>query len=283
MESFRPPSKTIAWNGLEFTVPKDWEAVVTGKQQLLFEHDLEPELELKWQKHHARSLEQARDKVIKQLSREFGQPDTITAHSELTAKYLILQFTWQENNFTVFFLFCPDCHTGILVRPYASTTDILQLQASLHCHSTAQIHRWAVQDFSFSLPDSCLLDSYTFAMGFSRISFKEAKSTIHLCRMRPASTHLRDENIDTLLKKLTGCTLPSSQLSQCEDYIELKTCPSITAQLKMRLKRQKPFIYGRLWHHKPSDKLLGFTIEDIKPPSASRIEQIYNSHEATIC
>ena len=100
--------------------------------------------------------------------------------------------------------------------------------------------------------------------------------------MLPASAHLQNDSITSLLRKLTGCSESSLQLNHCEEFVELQNCPSIVSQLRLRMKRKKPFVYGRLWLHKASDKLLAFTIEDIKPPSLPMIEQIYNSHEATI-
>lgn len=276
------PQKNICWNGIEYAVPVEWEAVVTGKQQVLLQHDLEPLIELKWHKDHAKSIDQAHDRVVKQLSREFGKPDTTEIVADKTIHHELIRFTWKQSKLSVFLLFCPVCRTTVLARPYDISFSATQIAKTLRCHQNTQKIKWAVQDFSFTLPESYSLESFSFTMGFTRISFLEKKNSLHLCRMIPASTHLEASSLEHLLRKLAGHESTKMSINTTRNYVELWSEPSLLRQLRIRMKRHKPFVYGRLWHHQASDKLLGFTIEGIAPASTSMIEQIYNDHEASI-
>lgn len=281
-------SRTIGWNGLQLSTPAGWETIVSAPTHLLFEQDLDPILEIKWQQSSRSNRAAKLDKgIFETLKKEFGAPENIhrkSSWAKLLPQYQVTHYSWTgTNSVEILFLVCPSCNTTLLCRFLQYSTksrqQITEVLQSLCCHNEDTRNRWSILDFSFMVPKTMKLKTFSIAAGFTRLSFEEKGQYIHLCRLAPASQRLKKATLEDTLIQLVGDDRKNVSLTQHEHFIELYTLPSIFSQIKRRLKREKPFKYGRLWHAVDHDRIFGLSVESIKPISKTTVDQLFNNHE----
>lgn len=275
-------SRTTGWNGIQLNIPVKWETIISDHCHLLFEQDLEPILELKWQRGFGGKKKL--DTVINNLQNEFGDRNCTVDKKRWSARFPGLQTvfcSWAgEEQVSILLLSCPECETIFLCRflqPAPDKEQLFEILQTLQCHNQQDDTLWSALDFSFAVPKELQLKTFSVAAGFTRLTFEHGKRQLHLCRLAPASQRLKDTKLEDILAKLVGAEDTIQKTDH--QYTELYTTPSILIQIRRRLKRVKPFKYGRLWHDQETDRLVGFCLEDISPIPSTLVQHLYDNHE----
>jgi hypothetical protein len=207
--------KTIAWNGVTFSVPNNWEPSRIGPRYLQFEDDTGPVFELKWQQIKGRY---PIDRHLKRLVTRHGRRngvDVKTAPMPETWAPILNAF---ENRFFTWdsagvsgqgvALYCNTCKTAHLLQ--FIRRDIIKnkrLCASIlnafrdhpQKDDAGTIH-WQIYDIKAVLPGSFGLQGFTFQPGAFELKFKGPYGTeISLHRWGPASVLLEGAGLDRFI------------------------------------------------------------------------------------
>ncbi len=278
--------KRVGWNGLQLDVPKSWEVIVSGHWHLIFENDFSHVVELKWQNSPERNPEKLIKQIINSLEKEFGSENLKKDRGKWSKKIAGFDVTscfWSgEKNINILLLQCIECKTTFLCRFLDSTKNVeekvVSVLRTIKCHQKDN-NLWKILDFGLTLPKDFALKTFSIKAGLTRLSFEKSSYIIHICRLAPASVHLKDSSMDQILTTLLDNTRKNVVTQIQADYVESYTSPSLLRQIRSRLKREKPFCYGRLWKNETTDRIFGFTIESIRPISQEIVTQIYSGYD----
>ncbi|MBT8334699.1 MAG: hypothetical protein KJP19_09720 [Deltaproteobacteria bacterium] len=267
--------KLIAWNGLRLVIPQQWETIVRDKRHLIFEQDLHPLLELRWQRSTlSGDSEKKTAAILAQLEKETGNHLTpIPPPAPLGALqkiYDVAAFSLGTSGFPDgAVLICKSCATIILIRFFSGTEDWLAKESNpfqtLGCHLPQGTEpTWAIQDISFQLLEDFHLDTYTFAFGMSRIWFKSSSTDVIFYRLAPASTHLKQSSFEELFRRFNDSTHPIEK-SDREHSLVSRHSPHPLQYLLARLSRKKPFTWSHFQHLPEYDRILGLHLTASHP------------------
>ena len=123
--------KLIAWNGLRLVIPQQWETIVRDNHHLIFEMDLHPLLELRWQRSSiGGNSEKKTAAILAQLEKETGTPLTLVKTpaplGALRKAYDVAAFAMGASGFPDgAVLICQSCATIILIRFFPGAQDWL--------------------------------------------------------------------------------------------------------------------------------------------------------------
>ena len=281
------PLKEAAWNGVRLQCPVDWDVIVRGEGHLLFEHNFTPCLELRWPDKDSGKPHSARKLLdnLKQQSGLFPARTIPPSWNKVSTRYdihLLLQDTGEPPQAAL--LICRTCKKVLLFyffAPLPADHDtITALFNSLQCHPHGQEETvWAIQDIRFTLPKDCMLSSYTFNAGLTRITFSSGSRTLHLCRLAPASHRLQTADLGQLLTLLGDIPADTKDIVKDSKMAYHSSHPSIARQVLCRCKRKLPFHEMYLRHHQDCDRLTGLFILDKKPIPKTYGEHILNHYE----
>lgn len=267
--------KLIAWNGLRLIIPQQWETIVRDNRHLIFEEDLHPLLELRWQPSSiGGDNEKKTAAILAQLEKETGTPLTlITPPAPLGALqkiYDVAAFSLGTSGFVDgAVLICQSCATIILLGFFSGAEDWLANKSSpfqtLGCHlPQGKEPTWAIQDVSFQLPEDFHLDTYSFPFGMSRISFKSSSTDVVFFRLAPASTHLKQSSFEELFRRFNDSTHPIEKSAR-EYSLVSRYSPHLLQHFLARFKRKKPFTWSHFQHLPECDRILGLHLTALRP------------------
>ena len=277
-----PSTSSIRWNNLHLDIPGKWEVIVKSTHHLIFEENLKPLFEIRWQAPLKRSkLVEGKD-IIRQL--EPG--DHYSPHadaSELLPARLTSNFTTEtyylesDSKQMVLLLTCKDCHTVLLVRIYSSSDqglkEVAAVLASLNCHPTPEEqNKWQILDFHFSVPEGFELERSSFRFGLTMLQFKSDATELQLCRLAPASHHLQRSSLAALFQSFSSAP-PELQTTAAQDTLTYHHVPSVAVHLWSKIRRKKVHQASRFVHYPLHDRILGYSIRSRKPIEA-RVEEI---------
>lgn len=138
---------------------------------------------------------------------------------------------------------------------------------------------WAIQDITISLPSVFQFRDYTFAPGLTRLAFHSTQIHLQVCRLAPARERLAAHSLRDILENLQGETIADAILQNQPAVFETVTSPSLWQQMRMRLKRSKPFQWGKIWHVEESNRILAVTAESIRPIELDTVHKICKQYE----
>lgn len=285
--SFDQGYRQIGWNGIVFSVPADWEVIVNGPKHILVEHDFRQILEIRWERSGPQTAEVAVNRITKSVSKISG---TEATRVELQKPFCQLKklknakglswgndqqlsaISWLSENEEILFV----CHlhhcSGIAVQPVAKLLESIQLQ-------TAGNHLWSIQDFRLELPQSCNFIDYTLAPGLTRLGFCDNDIHLQFCRLAPASERLATHSLSEILNALQGKIDNSEVIQSNDSIVEHMNSPSTIQQILARLRRKRPFQWGRIWHLSEHNRLLAVTAESIRPININTVHQYCLNYE----
>ncbi len=280
--------KEIAWNGLRLEIPPQWEVIVSGKNHLLFEVDFHPVLELRWDTSTTTPKDNRTGKILKNLQKELELPVVeISPPANLQnnlEKYQTTWLSWRDDRLvTGAILLCRACNTLLLLRLHdpqnAGMDSPVAVLQSLNCHAAQDLHTpWAIQDFRVQLPDAYTLLHYNLAAGFTRLTFSSPGTLLHICRIAPAGERLKQQTLPNILKTLLNTSFIEENVAICDHTVEYQRRPTIFTQIIVRLRRQKPFCWARIWHCKDTDRLLAVVMESIRPIDMTTAQEICKTY-----
>lgn len=267
--------KLIAWNGLRLVISQQWETIVRDNRHLIFEQDLHPLLELRWQRSSIGGDNKIKtDAILAQLEKETGTPltrvKTPAPLGVLQKIYDVAAFSLGTSGFPDgAVLICQSCATIILIRFFSGAEDWAAKESNpfqtLECHlPQGQESTWAIQDVSFLLTEDFHLDTYSFPFGMSRILFKSSSADVVFFRLAPASTHLKQFSFEELFRRFNDSTDPIEK-RESEHSLVSQHSPHLLQYLLARLKRKKPFTWSHFQHLPEYDRILGLHLTASHP------------------
>ncbi len=280
-------TRIIAWNGSKIQVPESWEVRISGHSHLIFEHDFEPLIEIRWEKGNnpTKQYQAVLQKFFKDSSAERCRKK-LTEHWQ----QLDLQYEWtaysQGGSKTLDggICRCRSCNSLVFFHLFTRVR-LQELQAALclcsfRCHNESNADvLWSIQDFTLVTPSSYLLTDFTFAAGLTRLSFSAPYTTLHICKLGPASTRLSQQSLKQILIILSGVSELTTKESEDNCVLESFRTPSIPQQIKLRLRREKPFVWAKIWHDLKSDRLLAVVLNSTRPLHQETAQLICKRYE----
>lgn len=277
-------SHTASWNGLSLFPPPNWDTIIREKRHLIFECELQPVVELRWEPGQGRlSIDKQRERFIRRLKNEAHHP---LSFSSAASDLAISPDRFDAQQFggdpaapaDGLLLICTHCQTLVLVKLHdgwqqsrSSGRDFFE---KLVCqHQGEGNSTWAIQDISFTLPGKFELARYSMSFGMSSFSFTSRMTNLDLCRLAPASNHLKDSGLGHLFELFSQAERDNHEsLDQFTLYTE--NHPGFVTSLLARLRRQRPFTAAYFHHLPDNDRILGFRLESARPLPAEMIEMI---------
>lgn len=288
MEKTIPFQKTIGWNGLSLAIPASWDTIVRDDRHLIFEQELRPVLELRWELPSSNSYGPTQgERIIAQLQKEAGRTlipaDPPRSLIGFTPDYHIQCFNPPSSSTgECALLTCITCGAPILLKFYSDfyhqvVTDP-KIIGSLTCwHAKGTDSQWAVHDISFRLPQGFSLDSHSFRFGLSSLSFSTRTSQLTLCRLAPASEHLKRNSFQELFASFSKSDPEQHEIID-EHTLQYAGVPGIGARLIGRLGRRKLFVVARFKHISQHDRIIGFRLESSQPIQPDTVQTIQDSY-----
>ncbi len=278
----------ISWNGLHLAIPITWDTIVRADRHLIFEQDLRPALELRWEIPPAkRDSHNQRAKIISQLQSEANRPlremETPVSLAGCSAAFAVQCFTYSSSSGSeCALLTCKACSRSILLKFYAQFHELPEKDSkiidSLTCwHGGETDSPWSIHDISFRLPKGFSLHSHSFRFGLSRLSFSSRTAQLTLCRLAPASEHLKQRTFQELFGAFAQSDPEDHEI--IDTYtLQYDRIPGMSERLVSRIRRRKPFLTARFNHLVTHDRITGFLLESsqtIQPETVQIIQDSY--------
>ena len=292
--------KTIAWNGVRFAVPGDWEPGRIGRRHLLFESEPGPVMEIKWGAVKGRF---SRRRQLRELSRRIGRRRSAFQERPLPgewrtslAGFEAAGFQWDAANERAVgvLLYCAACRTVSLIqffeRPETASIEhtAARVLASFRDHRTDGRMAWALYDIVAILPAHFTLEHHRFEAGRFILQFKERRCRLTLYRWAPAGVLLHKQSLAVFAETVAGgaglefrpMTIAGHPGLEGRDPAPTGCVACLKTRLGIVLVRRL-----RLWHVAGRNRILGVRLEGRRPiddPEMCALSDAYGmDHEKT--
>jgi hypothetical protein len=285
--------KRIAWNNIQLSIPLTWEIARMGTNELIFQEEAKPRLELKWNKikgnfSHDRHLKRLIRQQKNALQKPIEKWPLPLEWEKALAGFTASGFSWQsETNIGHgAILFCPVCRRATLVQFLGDEHNVKthkrqKILESFRDHGDDGQTHWSLFDIKAILPDKFKLTQYRFQPGNYVLEFSNGKQKLHLLRWAPASAFLGDQTLFQFAEAITH--IPQTDFSS----MQINQEPAAEAYVKPLAKRKwfqrtpsnHAFQLWRFWHVKTKNRILAVKIESndaIDPHLADDICKYYD-------
>jgi hypothetical protein len=282
--------REVAWGGVRFEVPADWEIGEIGRRYLLFETVEGPRLEIKWGPVKGKFSPRAQFKKLaasqRRNLRKVLREDLLPAPwIRVLDRYESVGFLWHSGTIggrgTV--LYCPRCRQATLLQfyqtlpprslPYAS-----RLLASFEDHTERSRTLWSVFDIWAKIPTDYLLKAFGFESGRYELSFTSRATTLTLQRWSPADALLGGTDLFGFEKNRLAYAANRSMVlkTRSSEAVEWEdgSHKDFRQRLRRRLRRQPLYSRARLWHEADKNRILGVRLEGRDPIDPRQLESI---------
>ncbi len=272
--------KTIAWNGVRFAVPGDWEPARVGRRHLLMESDPGPVMEIKWSAVRGRFSGR---RQLRALSRRAGRQGAVCQEMTLSenwrtavAGFDAQGFQWRlgRERAVGVLLYCPTCRTvGLIQFLERSGDDIIarnatRILASFRDHRNDGQVAWALYDIAALLPHHFVLERHRFEAGRFVLAFKGRGRRLTLYRWAPAEVLLQNRSLAAFAETIAGetkLTFESLTIAGHPGVEGGDPLPSGPGErVRMRL-GMSWFRRVRLWCVVERNRILGVRLEGRRP------------------
>ena len=286
--------RQIAWNGVRFDTPMDWEIGKIGHRYLLLETPRGPVMEVKWApvkgKFKLRSqLKHLAASQGRQLRRSLREEKLPTDWARAIERYDSLGFAWQTNSIggRGAVLYCPGCRKAVLLqffettgqRPFKQADRVL---ASFDDHTDDRKTFWSVFDIVAEVPATYHLKRFRFEAGAYELSFTNRQSQLTLLRWSPAAVLLKDGGLEGFEQRCLGLSANRSvrfkKRSPLTVELEYGSPSGLFPRLYRRLQRHPLYRSLRLWHEVDKNRILGVRLEDRQPIEARVLDGICKTY-----
>jgi hypothetical protein len=272
--------KTVAWNGVCFEAPADWEPARIGRRHLMLEAAPGPVMEIKWAAVTGRFSDRSQLRTLGGRVTRRGAAFRKTALPEdwrAAVKGFDAQgFQWDAGDERAMgaLLYCRGCRTASLVqfleRPAAASIarDAVRVLASLRDHRSDDRVAWALYDIAALLPARFTLDRHRFDAGRFVVEFKGPGRRLTLYRWAPAEVLLQNRSLADFAGAVAGDTRLRFRPLAGVAHPAVEGCPPPPAgpvgRLRLRL-GMTWFCRLRLWHVASRNRILGMRLEGRRP------------------
>jgi hypothetical protein len=286
--------KDVAWNGVRFKTPADWEIAQIGSRHLILENETGPIMEVKWgpvkgtfsHKAHLKRLAALHSRSIKKRIAEwFLPPHWQTALSGFETSGFLWQGEAAIGRGAI--LFCPVCHNAALIQFFRYNSSerekiLLTVLKSFHDHRQDGRMLWSVFDIRAALPEALELTKFRFDAGKFELGFTQGRQSVYLHRWAPAAALLGEGDLDRFAGMIPEFSDGQPQpltIDGC-DAVQWFKLPASDWQRRMsRLKVSPSFFWYRLWHVEEKNRILGIRSESKYPLDSQLLDQICANYE----
>ena len=287
--------KPVAWNGIYFDAPRDWEIAELGKRHLLLEKTDRPVLEAKWGTVKGALSHR---KQLRRLSRGKGAPaspsvqtaDCPRQWTDALAAYEVSCFTWQGSAITGagIILYCPPCRQAILLQffhpqgPWEAAW-IDPLLRSFTDHAPGAETLWSVFDIRVKVPERFHLAKHRFEPGAYQLDFQSRSEALTIYRWGPATVLLANTNLTGFAQRMNligpEATAPAHAASAASTEWSWAAAEGGWAQFWQRVRRSRGYARLRLWHSPVSNRVLGVHLASRHMIDISAFDSLCASYE----
>ena len=286
--------RQIAWNGVRFDTPMDWEIGKIGHRYLLLETLRGPVMEVKWApvkgKFSLRTqLKRLAASQGRQQGRGLREEKLPSDWARAIERYDSLGFAWQTNSIggRGAVLYCPGCRKAVLLqffettgqRPFRQADRVL---ASFDDHTDDRKTFWSVFDIVAEVPATYHLKRFRFETGAYELFFTNRQSQLTLQRWGPAAVLLKDGGLEGFeLRRLGLSTNRSVTVKKRSSLtVEMEDGPpsGLFPRLYRRLQRRSIYRCQRLWHEVDKNRILGVRLEGRQPIEAGILDEICKTY-----
>jgi hypothetical protein len=285
--------KSIAWSGVQFAVPRDWEPGRIGARHLLFECDDGPAMEIKWGPA-GRGFSSRR--YLRRLARRVGRAGAVLQERALpvdggksAGPFEGLGFEWKgkDGGAVGALLFCPVCRTVSLLQVFlrapgaGGDRQLLRVIDSFRDHRIDGRCAWALYDIRAVLPAHFRLVGHRFEAGLFMLEFRGRRHGLTLYRWAPAGVLLKDQAIDAFAAASAGgAGLDFRPLAGAGRVgVEGVDPPPVgpAGRLKAVLRRNR-FRRVRVWCVDRRNRILGVRLEAPQPVTAADLSELCRAY-----
>lgn len=286
--------REIAWNGVRCEVPDYWEVAEIGPRYLMFADKSEPVMEIKWDRIKGRFSHRSQlRRLAVQHRKKFGEiVKEVSLPSEwktLLNDFRSVAFSWHCTAISGLgaVLYCQACKTATLIQFFQIASNHPETVAH-HILGSFQDHPqdnqmiWALYDIRALIPVEFDLIKYRFDAGYYELVFSNKKLKITLGRWGPASTLLRNRDLEEFATMMTRhpSQKPFPAVRIDPDSVEWVVSSPATWLARMRnigLHKASSECH-RFWHLKEKNRILGVKIEGKKSIDAAFFNRICDDY-----
>ena len=287
--------RQLAWNGIQFKVPAQWEVGQIGARHLILEDEAGPVMEVKWgpvkgafshRTHLKRlaALQSRRSKIS--VAKWILPPPWEAALTDFEAG----GFLWQspEAGGRGAILFCPTCRTATLIQFFVDSSVkresvFLAVLKSFRDHSRDGWLAWSIFDIRATLPQSFQLERFRFEAGKFELAFSAGRQHIFLHRWAPAAALLAGHDLIGFAGSIPEFArgAPRTLTMNHGDVIEWEILPANDWRQKLgRFKIKSSFFFYRMWLLDEKNRIFGIRAEGKHPVDVELMKQICEQYES---
>jgi hypothetical protein len=287
--------KQVAWNGVRFKTPAEWEIAQIGSRHLILENETGPVMEVKWgpvrgtfsHKAHLKRLAALHSRSVKsRIAEWYLPPHWQAALSNFEASGFLWQGEAAIGRGAI--LFCPACRNAALIQFFRYNSSerekILSTVLKSYCdHRQDGLMLWSVFDIRVTLPETLKLIKFRFDAGKFELGFSHGRQSIYLHRWAPAAALLGGKNLIAFAATVSEFSKgqPQSLTIDGCDAAQWRIMPVSNWRRRMsRLKVTPSFFWYRLWHEEKTNRILGIRSESKYPLDSQLLDQIYTEYES---
>jgi hypothetical protein len=285
----------VAWNGIRFECPSDWEIGKIGRCYLMLETENGPVLEVKWNTvrgrfSHKTQLRRLSSMHTRRLRRTFRLEPLPKLWQNALGDYDTAGFFWQSNTISGkgALIYCPECKTATLIQFFDSgkkniEPDAEHLLETFRDHFASGVMPWAVFDISAQVPHWFKLDKYRFNAGEYELAFSTKKQYLTLFRWSPAEVLLREHTLDEIAKVRFDpdgkrhLSMASSGSGIADGSLSPAT---IWSWAKARIQRRLPYTKIRLWREHEKNRILCVRMDGKQPVEQDAFDRMCSNYES---
>ena len=287
--------KQVAWNGIRFKAPADWEVGRIDARHLILERRAKPVMEVKWgpvkgtfsHKAHLKRLVSSQSRKLKgRIAEWFLPPPWQTALADFETS----GFLWQADSAggRGAILFCQACRNATLIQFFGDSsvkyeTVLLTVLRSFRDHGQDGRILWSIFDIQAATPEGLKLVRHRFEVGKFELVFNDGLQNIHLQRWAPAAAILGGQDLrwfsGTIPEFAAG--KPSSLTVDESKVVEWSISPADPwHRMICRLKVKPSYFWFRLWHLEDKNRILGMRAESKHPLDFQLLKRICRGYES---
>ncbi len=285
----------VAWNGIRFRAPADWQLAQIGACHLVLEDETAPVMEVKWAKvkgnfSHRAHLKRLTSLQKKQVRKTF-KAESIPADWESVLKnFEASGFSWQGDTTRGqgVILFCPGCRKATLVQ-FFQQKSIENIRVASQVLDSFRDHRqdgqvlWCAYDIRAIVPEIYQLKRHRFEAGKFELDFADGSQHICLHRWALASVLLAEQDLVQLAGTVAGFNKPepvAGSMNGCATA-EWSLAPKTDWQRWLgRFKHKSSYYWLGLWHLEEKNRILGVRADGKKPLDTELLDRICTHYES---
>jgi hypothetical protein len=287
--------KEIAWYGIRFKIPGDWQLGQIGIRYLLIEDPSGPAMEIKWtpvkgkfsHRTHLKRLASLQNKQVRKSVRpEPPSAEWQAALSDFEAS----EFSWdsQSTRGRGVILFCPTCRNASLIQFFyknssPNTSITSNVLNSFRDHRSDDQIQWSAYDIRALVPKAFELKHHRFEAGRYELDFTDRGRHIILYRWAPASILLSKQNLVQFARSVANFSKMepvAGKMNGC-DTVEWSASPvSDWGRWLSRLSGKASYYWMGIWHLEAKNRILGVRAEDRKPLDPELLDRICSHYES---